>query len=70
MATLDRAGTMVMPLNERSIAELKTQNPGHAFLYDATRSYCDGPITTAELASIMRHVSACGTLAWIPMLPD
>lgn len=52
-----------MPLTERSIAELKTRNANHALLYGATSSYRDGPITPAELASIMQHISACGNLA-------
>ena len=51
-----------MPLTEQSIRELKAQNPKHVFLHGATSSYHEGPVSPAELASLMKRVSDCGNL--------
>jgi hypothetical protein len=52
-----------MTLTEKSVDALRTQNPNHAFVYDETVSYRDGPLAPAELERIVSQVSACECLA-------
>ena len=52
-----------MSLAEKSVDDLRQQNPNHAFVYRETYSYRDGSVAPSELEQILGSVSACESLA-------